>query len=198
MTSLIKLKRIDADHFQTLDGRFLVNAERTESGASLRGWMVVDSTKTVEPDSWGRGSKSGRVKFAKNRAEACKAIEETLRTELPPEKLAALKVEIKRILHSARDTMRIVGKDTKTQRFDNRHADYGQAFGILTAMHVLGYGEFGGVNVKGTLSNMMWDLEDEVLKEEGFGPDGDGKCEVCFHKYGRDDARPRGEPLSEA
>lgn len=87
---------------------------------------------------------------------------------LSPAKKEAIAVEVKRMLKACRQSMQLQGKDIETETFDIRHADYGEAYGILRALAVLGYGEFGAVFVPGTLNHWLHDLEEEVLKETGW------------------------------
>lgn len=97
--------------------------------------------------------------------------------------------EIAMMLHAHRDCLRLKGVDTTHIRFDVTDVYYGEAFGIMRALRALGYGNFGAVNDESTLSHWMAQIEDRVLKEEGYG--GDGVCEHCRERYGRDDALVR-------
>lgn len=120
-----------------------------------------------------------------------------------PEKLKKIvEGEVKALLHTSRDTMRIRGEyDTKSVRFSCRDGYYGEAFGIMRGLNILGYGYFGSSNLPGTSDqekgtqdhqNLKWwfaELENEVLKEEGYGTD--NICEYCYDRYGHDTARPR-------
>lgn len=116
--------------------------------------------------------------------------------------LEDIKAEIKLMLHEHRDVLRIKGVDTSKVTFDLREGYYGEAFGILRALKVLGYGYFGPCNLDAfednypvkrfqnitrKEQNLSWlcnELEKEVLDEEGFYSD--HRCERCFKKYGRD------------
>lgn len=105
------------------------------------------------------------------------------------EKLAA---EIKMMLHASRDCMRNQFHAQITIRGPNKFGFvcsdgyYSEAFGILRAMHIAGWGEFGAVNVAGTLDYWFSGLCQEVLKEENFA--GSNECDWCLSHYGRDGA----------
>lgn len=112
------------------------------------------------------------------------------------EKLAAA---VKMMLHASRDAMRIRWNggvyrpvngesraDPKKIRFDARCGYYGEAFGILRAMKVIGWGYYGAINTPGSLNEWFNRLKREVLAEEHF--DGSGECDHCLRRYGRDDA----------
>src|SRR5579863_8418339 len=86
--------------------------------------------------------------------------------------------EIKMLLHAHRDCLRNLARDTKQITFDVRDGYYGEAFGILRALVMFGYMEYGGVNTGGTAQGWMAELQQEVLEEEGFG--GSGKCDFCY------------------
>lgn len=70
--------------------------------------------------------------------------------------------------------------------FDCREGYYGEAFGLLRAMVVLGFSKFGAVNIDGNVNSWMYELEQEVLKEENFGTS--NECDWCLKRYGRDGA----------
>ena len=99
---------------------------------------------------------------------------------------AALAGEIKAALHASRDCLRNNHVDTTTITFDARDGYYGEAFGILRAMSVMGFGSFGAVNDQESLDHWFEYLKSEVLKEENFG--GSGECAYCLSMFGRDDA----------
>jgi hypothetical protein len=112
---------------------------------------------------------------------------------LTAEQKLAVEAEIKMMLHAHRDCLRNKLEDTTKITFDCRDGYYGEAFGILRGLAVLGYGyTHGPVNIQGEgHRNFKWwlsQLEDEVLKEEGFG--GDNRCEYCFQQHGKDAVRP--------
>jgi len=133
------------------DGRFTVEPERTPSGY-IRGWYATDS-------------KDKDVLFGKNRASLKDQIENKLSTELPEDKRKELGEEIKLMLRANREMLVRRGDATK-YRFDARDGYYGEAFGILRALKILGFGKFGAVNVEGTLQYWFAQLEDEVIQEE--------------------------------
>ena len=192
MATKVVLKKVgtSGDSFTALNGRFTIEAERT-TGGFVRGWRLKDTQTNAE-------------RFCKTRAGLRLWIEEKVSKELSTEQRDLVAAEIKMMLHCCRDTMRIRYNDRHltveqkkqladptTCRFDSRLADFGEAFGVLRALNVLGFGEFGAVNHEHTLNAWFNRLQDEVLAEEGFGTH--GKCERCFAKYQRDDARPYGE-----
>jgi hypothetical protein len=107
-----------------------------------------------------------------------------------------IEAEVKLMLHCHRDTLRNQGKvDTTHIRVDVTEGFYGEAFGIMRALQVLGYGQFESSNLPGTkhgfkqdIQNLRWwfcEIEEEVLKEEGFYTD--NRCKWCLEKYGKDD-----------
>jgi hypothetical protein len=192
MTIKLTKSNTKPDCFTAVDGRFVVEAKRTDGGY-IRGYLVTDT-------------KTGVQRFGGDTRNTAKAhIERIVSAELPDEKFQEVKAEVKRCLHSCRDTMRILFHDrylTDEQRnrladpskvrIDARLADYGQAYGLLSALCVLGYiqrSPSGGSSKVPNVQDLMYECENEVLAEEGFGHD--GKCPQCFSKYGRDDARPR-------
>jgi hypothetical protein len=114
-----------------------------------------------------------------------------------------LKAEIKMMLHAHRDCLRNrwqgnqmaleCGRtpshkeyDPRKVRFDISDGYYGEAFGVLRAIAVLGYGAFGPVNHNHNLNALMYELEKEVLEEEGF--DTDHTCTYCMERYRKDDS----------
>jgi hypothetical protein len=107
--------------------------------------------------------------------------------------------EVKRCLHAGRDWMRNRKMNTITVPFDMNDPYYGEAFGIMRALEVLGYGEFKSDNVPNSIYprwNLKWwfaRLGDEVLKEENFddlSPTGN-QCDHCLEAYGKDAVRIR-------
>ena len=109
----------------------------------------------------------------------------------------AIEAEICMMLHASRDCLRNQGQNTSAIRFDVRDAYYGEAFGIMRALHVLGYGYYTGPsNIPDrdlAIRNLKWwfsQLEQRVLDEEHYG--GDNECAHCFERYGQDAARRRG------
>lgn len=109
---------------------------------------------------------------------------------LKPDEREAVVNEVKLLLHAARDCARtICSIDTTQTRFDVTDGYYGEAFGILRGLSLLGYGSFGPVNTPEEESNFSWwmaRLEDEVLAEENFG--GSNECNHCLEKYRKDGA----------
>jgi hypothetical protein len=115
-----------------------------------------------------------------------------------------IEAEVKMMLHAHRDCLRnkFVGKhvldasDPKTISFDCRDGYYGESFGIMRGLEVLGYGYFGSVNLDGTkekgtipIHNLKWwfsEIERKVLREENWK--GSGECDYCLVHYGKDDA----------
>lgn len=168
----------EGNEFTAVKGRFHIEASRTDSGY-IRGWRVVDRKP-------GTLRKDDGFHFAKNRKAAKAWIESRLRSEPPEDLKAKVEAEIKMILHAHRDCLRNQDVDTTKVRFDVRDGYYGEAFGILRCLKLMGFGDFGPVNIQGNLSYWMHQLEEEVLKEENFG--GSGVCEHCRSKYGKDDA----------
>lgn len=119
-----------------------------------------------------------------------------MRTLSPKDRTCVI-AEIKMLLHASRDCARtILSIDTTKTRFDVTDGYYGEAFGILRGLSLLGYGSFGPCNTPEEESNFSWwmhRLEDEVLAEENFG--GSNECDHCLEKYhkdgaGRRDSRP--------
>jgi len=112
---------------------------------------------------------------------------------LPPAKRQRVVAEIKMLLHASRDCARtIYSIDTTKHSFDCRDGYYGEAFGILRGLSLLGYGSFGAVNTPEEETNFSWwmkRLEDEVLAEENFG--GSNECDHCLEKYHKDGAGRR-------
>jgi len=103
---------------------------------------------------------------------------------------------VKRMLHCHRDSLRNIGVDTLRVSFQCTEGFYGEAFGIMRCLRMLGYGDFGAVNVPGTErgfkqdeQNLSWwlhNLENEVLEEEGFRSN--HECPWCRKHWGKDDS----------
>lgn len=119
---------------------------------------------------------------------------------IPPRLKKKVEGEVKALLHASREVMRIRKQyDTTKIRFCVYDGYYGEAFGIMRGLNILGYGYFGSSNLPGTADrkrgkqdhqNLMWwfdQLEREVLEEEGYGKD--NICEYCYSRYGRDTTR---------
>jgi len=113
--------------------------------------------------------------------------------------------EVKALLHCHRDTLRNKKVDTTKVTFDCRDGYYGEAFGIMRGLVLLGYGYFGSNNlnafedchnnwdmkqkVSQDIHNVTWwfdQLEDEVLEEENYKKS--GVCEYCYGRYKKDDS----------
>ncbi len=119
---------------------------------------------------------------------------------LTDQQMAAIEREVKNMLHASRDCYRnqfrrFLGgvntnpaKDPKTFRFNVADGYYGEAFGILRGLRVLGYGHMDGrmTDNDHDLKAWMYALEKEVLQEENYG--GSGECDHCLKKWGKDDA----------
>lgn len=113
--------------------------------------------------------------------------------------------EVKFLLHSSRDTLRnrymsflrdagtplqTLAPDPRVVHFDCTEGYYGEAFGVLRGLAILGYGTISDAcNMPEERRNFNWwlnKLKDEVLAEEGFG--GDGVCKDCMSRYRKDDS----------
>jgi hypothetical protein len=122
---------------------------------------------------------------------------------LSSEMIEKVKESVKMMLHAHRDCLRNKHQvnadayDPKKISFNCRDGYFGEAFGIMRGLEVLGYGYLGCVNLdgvqdnKGTMPihNLRWWLEeikDEVLREENWK--GSGECDYCLIHYGKDDA----------
>jgi len=128
--------------------------------------------------------------------------------KIPDDLRASVEAEIKMLLHAGRDCLRNKGRDTTKISFDANDGYFGEAFGVLRCLEIMGYGYYGssnldalteqspnhirGSSVRNVTSkeqNLMWwssEIRDQVLKEEGFY--GDHRCEWCMEKYGKDTA----------
>lgn len=102
----------------------------------------------------------------------------------------------KALLHAHRDSLRNTGKNTLKVTFNCVEGYYGEAFGIMRGLELLGYGYFGASNNDAThdghpqhQTNLRWwfdTIVHEVLEEEGFY-DKSHRCEYCLKVYGKDD-----------
>lgn len=114
------------------------------------------------------------------------------RRKLTPQKRQAVVDEVKMMLHAHRDCLRNKGVDTSKVQFDCRDGYYGEAFGVMRGLAVLGYGGFGPDNIPHDTHpewNLKWwfsELCSEVLAEENYG--GDNHCDFCITRYGKDGA----------
>lgn len=103
--------------------------------------------------------------------------------------------EVLLMLHASRDCLRNQGQDTTKIRFDARDGYYGEAYGIMRGLQVLGYGVFGSHNIPNSIHsvwNLNWwfrQLEDLCLDAEGYK--GNNQCDHCLEHYGKDATRMR-------
>ena len=130
--------------------------------------------------------------------------------KIPSEIEEGVAREVKAMLHAHRDCLRNQGKDTSEIAFDCRDGYYGEAFGIMRALQIMGYGYFGSdnldahaeskngggpkteeglyvANITQPNQNLKWwfsQLSSEVLEEEGYRAD--GRCEYCLDRYRKD------------
>lgn len=108
---------------------------------------------------------------------------------LTDELRAKVATEIVALLHAHRDCLRNLGQDTNNVTFDVRDGYYGEAFGILRGLRLLGHANFGACNSAGTLNYWMAELERQVLTEENYG--GTNECDYCLKRWGKDGAGRR-------
>jgi hypothetical protein len=114
---------------------------------------------------------------------------------ITPQMLDCVAGQVKALLHAERDCLRNQRKDTANIRFDCTSGYHGEAFGIMRALEIQGFGKFDSSNLDGIHhghgqpeQNLRWwfsQLEDEVLAEEGFRAS--GHCAYCFERWGKDD-----------
>jgi hypothetical protein len=109
-----------------------------------------------------------------------------------------VEAEVKMLLHASRDCLRNQGWDTTKITFKVQDGYYGEAFGVMRGLTILGYGYFGPDNLDGIKHNrggqqpehnFKWwfsQLTDAVLDEENY--DGSNECDYCLEKYGKDGA----------
>lgn len=79
--------------------------------------------------------------------------------------------------------------DPKKVTFSVNDGWYGEAFGVLRGLELLGYGALSGVREE-TYHNLKWwfrQLEEQVLHEDGFH-DGTHRCDLCVKAWGKDGA----------
>lgn len=105
---------------------------------------------------------------------------------LTPEQRKALEDEIAMMLHAHRDCLRNRGIDTSTTTFDARDGYYGEAFGVMRALVVLGYLKFDSVTEDESVNEWRSRVEQRVLDEENYG--GSNECDHCVARYGKDGA----------
>lgn len=104
---------------------------------------------------------------------------------------------VKALLHAAWDAMRNRGEDARNLYIGPTDPYYCEAFGVMRAMHLMGYGYFGSSNLSGLEErnagvqpeqNLSWwfdQLQYEVREEEGF-EDRSYRCEYCLERYKKD------------
>jgi hypothetical protein len=103
--------------------------------------------------------------------------------------------EVKLLLHAHRDCLRNRGENTLKITFKVTDGYYGEAFGIIRGLELLGYGKIDAVIRDGLQEgydqkeqSLGWwfnNLEREVLEEEGFNKH--LRCDWCKARYGKDD-----------
>jgi hypothetical protein len=79
--------------------------------------------------------------------------------------------------------------DPKRVAFSVNDGWYGEAFGVLRGLELLGYGTINNIKEK-TYHNLLWwfnQLKAEVLVEDGF-QDGSHRCDICLKAWGKDGA----------
>lgn len=114
---------------------------------------------------------------------------------LTPAERASVEREVKMMLHASRDCYRNQKQDTSRLTYPIADGYYGESFGVMRGLAVLGYGQLNGPsfprgddrNLKGWFAQLC----DEVLTEENYG--GNDQCDHCLERYGKDGAgRKRG------
>jgi hypothetical protein len=106
----------------------------------------------------------------------------------PPCGWDAIRDEISMLMHAGRDSMRNCEEDTSKYFLSPRNSYYAEAFGIVRACVLMGYGKYGAVNVPDNLQYWFAQIEEGVKNEENFVAGGPpGKCAWCTQKYGKDD-----------
>jgi len=131
-----------------------------------------------------------------------KAVYEAIRIDetlgLPQDRVQAIENEVKMLLHASRVGMRSRGANTQSTRFNCNDGFYGEAFGMMRALALLGHGKLDqAINTTEKKSNLKWwfgQLEQEVLREEnypGAGGDDSGRCDFCLERWGKDAAGRR-------
>lgn len=116
---------------------------------------------------------------------------------MPTKLLTNVASTVKAILHASRDCMRNQMIDSISIPYDTTSGYYGEAFGIMRAVALQGYGYWGSSNrdavqegrSKQPEANLKWwmgELERIVLEEENFG--GSGVCVYCKGRYRKDDS----------
>lgn len=105
---------------------------------------------------------------------------------LSHEQRRAVEDEVAMMLHAHRDCLRNRGVDTSKTRFDTRCSYWGEAFGILRGLKVLGHGNWGPDAGLDNLQRLFGELQDRALREENYG--GSNECDHCLERYGKDGA----------
>ena len=179
--------KVNDSLFTALDGRFHFILHRTDGGYP-REWELVEHGVNL------KGLKFEKCRgYFKNKALAVAAAEALVKTELPKEKWEEIRAYVKVLLHSGRDARRNRCEDTSKFGWGTMNGDWCAAYGVLDGLAVLGYlTRFTSVPHHEVTSirelsprDILSELEQEVLAEEHF--DGDGRCEHCLKKYGKDD-----------
>ncbi len=168
-------KKLNDSHFRVAD-RFDILAQRTESGY-IRDWAVVDSKPAV---------KKAPILYRKTKAAAIEAATAVMDSELSPEKEKEVRDFVKRMLHSARDTMR--NRDQEGPHCGGpNNLDWANAYGVLQGIALLGFMDMNcsvGQH-RPAVQDLLHELEKEVLAEENYG--GSGHCPYCLNRWGKDD-----------
>ncbi len=85
-------------------------------------------------------------------------------------------------------------KDWRSIRFSVNDGYYGDAFGILRCLELMGYGTLNNIREQ-TYHNLQWwfeQIKSQVLIEDGF-TNGSHKCDFCVANFGKDGAGRRRE-----
>jgi len=100
--------------------------------------------------------------------------------------------EVKSLLHASRDCLRNQSRPSEI-RFDVNDGYYGEAFGIMHGLAILG---FGAIDTPVNISHIEyenWNLRfwfeelcSDVLREEHFN--GSNECDYCVEHFGKDGA----------
>ena len=104
----------------------------------------------------------------------------------------AVEEEVKMMLHAHRDCLRTRGTDTTKTALDVNDGYYGEAFGIMRGLRLLGFIVLHAERTRpDAVSAQDWfrRLETEVLREENF--EGSNECDHCLERYGKDGAGRR-------
>lgn len=182
----ITATKVNVNVYTAGNGRFTLTAMRSEGGY-IRDWEMKENGTDRKGRSFERV-----VGYFKNKTLALKEAELRLSRELPKEKWDEVRAYVKVILHAGRDTMRNRREVTSQFGWSANNPDWCQAYGVLDGLATLGHlTRFPRVNGPDVLvqdlspRDVLSELEKEVLEEEHFK--GDGRCEHCLKKYGKDD-----------